>query len=319
MADWIPTALIFVASSVVLIKASSLAVKYILEVAWTVRVTEFLASFVLAGLVSILPEFFVGVNSALEGVPEIGIGTLVGNNIVDLTLVIGIIVILGKEIPISGTHRLATFPFLAAIGLPLILMVDGSLSTIDGLILVGACVSYLVWMISQNRLRESGHPIEWEKISLPLGKFFVMMILVYFASKFVVESSVDIAHIVGMPTIFAGLFLISIGAALPEFTFSVQAILSRHKSVGLADVLGNVAIDATLSIGVMALIRPFDVDLSIIGISTLIMGFAALMLTTFIDDGRKLTRQDGIALIGLYVVFVIVQLTLNAEALFSAH
>ncbi len=319
MADWITSLLIFGASSLILIKASSLAVKYILEVAKTIRVTEFLASFVLAGLVSILPEFFVGVNSALEGVPEVGIGTLIGNNIVDLTLVIGIIVILGKEIPVSGTHRLATFPFLAAIGLPLALMIDGSLSTIDGVILVSACIGYFAWMISQNRLRENGRPIEWEKITLPLVKFAAMMLIVYFASKFVVESSVDISHIVGVPTIFAGLFLISIGAALPELTFSVQAILARHKSVGLADILGNVAIDATLSIGVMALIRPFDVDLSIIGISTLIMGFAALMLTTFIDDGRKLTRRDGIALIGLYVVFVIVQLTLNADAIWSSH
>lgn len=319
MVDWITTALLFVASSLVLIKASSLAVKYILEVARQIRMTEFLASFVLAGLVSILPEFFVGINSALEGVPEVGIGALIGNNIVDLTLVIGIIVILGKEIPVSGSARLATFPFLAAIGLPLALMIDGTLSTIDGIILVAACIGYFAWMISQNQLREKGHLIEWEKMVLPMAKFALMMIIIYFSSKFVVESSVDISHIIGVPTIFAGLFLISIGAALPELTFSVQAILSRHKSVGLADILGNVAIDATLSIGVMALIRPFDIDLSIIGVSTLIMGFAALMLTTFIDDGRRLTRRDGIALIGLYVVFVIVQLTLNAEALLSMH
>lgn len=319
MADWITAALIFVASSLVLIKASSLAVKYILEVARTIRVTDFLASFVLAGLVSILPEFFVGVSSALEGVPEVGIGTLIGNNIVDLTLVIGIIVILGKEIPVGGKHRLATLPFLIAIGLPLALMIDGSLSTIDGIILVSTCVGYFAWMISQNRLREKGYPIQMEQIALPLVKFGAMMLIVYFASTFVVESSVDISHIIGIPTIFAGLFLISIGAALPELTFSVQAILSRHKSVGLADVLGNVAIDATFSIGVMALIRPFEVDLAIIGISTLIMGFAALMLTTFLDDGKKLTRRDGIALIGLYVVFVIVQLTLNADALLGPH
>ncbi|MEK6970549.1 MAG: hypothetical protein AABW68_02530 [archaeon] len=315
MAEWIASVLIFVVSSLFLIKAASLAVKYILEVARLVRVTEFLASFVLAGFVSILPEFFVGVNAALEGVPDVGIGTLIGNNIVDLTLVIGIIVILGKDIPAGGKHRLATFPFLAAIGLPLALMLDGSLNFLDGAILVGACIGYFAWMISQNRLREEGSGFRLEQIALPMGKFAAMMVIIYFASRFVVESSVDLSHILGIPEIFAGLFIISIGAALPELTFSIQAVLSRHKSVGLADILGNVAIDATLSIGVMAMIAPFPIDLGIIGISTLIMGFAALLLTTFLDDGKRLTRRDGIALIGLFVVFVVVQFVLNAPTI----
>lgn len=313
MADWTATLLIFIGSSLILIKAASLAVKYILQVAKHLRVTEFIASFVLAGLVSILPELFVGINASLSNVSDVGIGTLIGNNIVDLTLVIGIIVILGREIPIGDSQRLKTLPFLASLGLPLALMIDGNLSFVDGLILVGACIAYFGWMISQNRIREkTNKPLDWGAIAPPLGKFFVMMVIVYAATHFVVDSSVVLSGLLGIPEIFAGLFLIALGAALPELSFSVQAVMSRHKLIGLADVLGNVSLDATLSIGIMALIRPFHVDLAIIGVSTLIMGFAALMLTTFLDDGRKLTRRDGIALVGLYIVFVIVQWTINS-------
>jgi cation:H+ antiporter len=312
MADWSGSILLFLGSSIILIKASSLAVRYILEIAKEVKVTQFIASFVLAGFVSILPELFVGINASLDNVSDVGIGTLIGNNIVDLTLVIGIIVILGRDIPIGPNQRLPTIPFLISLALPLALMADGFLSFTDGIILIVACLGYFVWMISQNRIREKNvHAIQWRAIAPTLAKFLVMMGIIYAAAHYVVESSVALSGLLGIPEIFAGLFLISLGAALPELTFSVQAVMSLHKLVGLADVLGNVALDATFSIGVMALIRPFEVDLSIIGISALIMGFAALMLTTFLEDGKRLTRRDGIALLGLYFVFVIIQWTLH--------
>lgn len=309
MADLFIPAVIFLASSLLLVKSASQAVKYILELARELSVTPFMASFVLAGMVSILPEFFVGVNSALDHAPDIGIGTLIGNNIVDLTLVVGIIVILGREIPAKGLNRLSTPAFLIAVGLPLALMLDGELGFFDGFILVAAAVIYFAYMLTKNKIRESKKPINVHKLVPSGGLFLLMMGIIYLSSKYVVESSVELSHAMGIPEIFAGLFLISLGAALPELTFSIQAVLSNHKSMGLADVLGNVALDATFSIGVMAMIVPIPINVGIIGISTLVMAFAALLLTTYLDNDGKLTRRDGIALVGLYVVFVVIQFT----------
>lgn len=311
MADLLFQAGIFLVACAVLVKAASQAIKYILALAQEFRITPFMASFVLAGFVSILPEFFVGVNSALEHVPDVGIGALIGNNIVDLTLVIGIVAILGRNIPL-GKNSISAHPFLAAMGLPILLMIDGILTFLDGVILVGFSIGYFAWMISRNPLRERSTPIEWGSVMIPLLKFLTMMVLIFLSSRFVVESSVEISHIVGIPEIFAGLFLISLGAALPELTISVQAVLARHKTMGLADIMGNVALDATFSIGVMALIAPFPVQLGIIGVSALVMAFAALLLTTYLDNDHKLTRRDGVALVGLYVVFLVIQFTLNA-------
>jgi cation:H+ antiporter len=314
MVELLIEGLIFLVASGVLIKAASMAVKSIISLAKDLHLTEFVTSFVIAGLVSILPEFFVGVNSALAGVPLVGIGTLIGNNIVDLTLVIGIIAILGREIPVQRKGHLSTVPFLVAVGLPLGLMLDGNLSQVDGILLVAAAIIYFGWVL-QNQptpLREKKKPTEWKKLFPEMGKFVVFVGLIYGSAHFVVQSAVQIAHGFFFPEIFAGLFLISIGAALPELTFSIQAIMSRHKSVALGDVLGNVALDSTLSIGVMSIIHPFSLSLDIIGLSALFMVFAAFMLTTYLDSEKKLTRRDGIALIGLFIVFVVVQLTLNA-------
>ena len=303
---------IFLVASLVLVKSASYAVKRILHLAQLLSFTPFFTSFVVAGFVSIMPEFFVGVNAALDRVPEVGIGTLIGNNIVDLTLVVGIIAILGKVIPTRSQTRVSTLPFLVAVGLPLGLMLDGNLSFLDGALLVMGCLLYFGWFAQQQGVRDRHAPWSFNLILPELVKFSIAAIVIFFSAKFVVESSVGIAGILHVPEIFAGLFLISVGAALPELTFSVQAVLSRHKNIALGDVLGNVAVDSTFSIGVMAMIYPFDISLGIIGISALFMVFAAMLLTTFLDSEGKLTRRDGIALIGLFVVFVVVQLTIHA-------
>ncbi len=303
---------IFVLASLLLIKSASLAVKHVINLAKLLHISEFVTSFLIAGFVSILPELFVGINSAIGGVPEVGIGTLIGNNIVDLTLVIGIIAILGKTIPSQKQGSRITSPgFLVAVSLPLGLMLDGSLSRFDGFLLVLASVIYFAVMLQNQTFREKKGPFSMKKALPDLVAFGGLVLLVFIGAHFVVGSAVEIANIMNFPEILAGLILISIGAALPELTFSVQALMARHKSIALGDILGNVALDSTFSIGVMALILPFDIQLGIIGIAAVFMAFSALMVTTFFDSEGKLTRRDGIALIGLYVVFVVVQLTLN--------
>ncbi|MBM3282055.1 MAG: sodium:calcium antiporter [Candidatus Diapherotrites archaeon] len=301
----------FLVFSLILIKCASLAVKYIVQLAQHFNISEFVTSFLIAGFVSILPEFFIGVNSAIEGIPEIGIGAIIGNNIVDLTLVIGIVAILGKSIPTQRTDRISSYGFLFALGLPLALMVDGFLSQVDGIVLVLTCIIYFILMLKNEPICEKKINSSWEKIAPELVAFGIMVLLIFVSSHFVVTSAVEISHFIGFPEILAGLILISIGAALPELTFSIQAVMAHHKSVALGDVLGNVVLDATFSIGVMAIIFPFPVHVGIIGLAALFMVFSALMVTTYMDDGHVLTRRDGIALIGLFIVFVVVQITLN--------
>ena len=303
---------LFIIFSIILIKAASLAVKHVVNLAKIFRISQFVSSFLIAGFVSILPEFFVGVNSAIGGVPHVGIGTLIGNNIVDLPLVIGIVAILGKTIPAQRTNKVSSPGFLVAISLPLGLMLDGNLSRIDGALLLITAAIYFTWMLYNQPLREKTKKLVSIKEMLPdFIQFGIMVVLMFVSSHFVVTSGVAVADLIGFPEILAGLILISIGAALPELTFSVQALMARHKSIALGDILGNVVLDSTFSIGAMALIVPFDIQLGVIGIAAVFMVFSALMLTTFLDSEHQLTRRDGIALIGLYVVFVVVQLTLN--------
>ncbi|MFH0970648.1 MAG: hypothetical protein V1776_04290 [Candidatus Diapherotrites archaeon] len=303
--------LVFLGASLILVKASSFAVKYVVGLAKAFHLTEFMAAFVLAGFVSILPEFFIGVNAALDGFTDAGIGTLIGNNLVDLTLVIGIVAILGRELSTSRYDRMSTIPFIVMMALPFGLMLDGLLSFIDGLLLITAAILYFAWLISREEVQSAKKPIVWKQLLVPLSGFGLMMLIIFLSSKYVVESAVSLSTIFGIPEVFAGLFIISVGASLPELTFSVQAVLSRHKSIALGDILGNVALDATFSIGVMAIIRPIPIQFPTIGVSALIMVFAALMLTTYLDNDHKLNTRDGIALIGLFIVFVVVQLALN--------
>ncbi|MDP2665994.1 MAG: sodium:calcium antiporter [Candidatus Diapherotrites archaeon] len=303
---------VFLLSSIVLVKTASMAVKEVTNLARVFYISEFITAFVLGGFISMLPEFFVGVNSALEGVPIVGVGTLIGNNIVDLTLVFGIIAILGKDIPVSRSERSGALPFLIMVGLPLGLMLDGNLNRLDGLLLVIAALIYFIRIFSQHAMQDKKRPVRRHLLMKPLLFFGAAMLVMFGSAHFVVESAVNVADGLNIPALFAGLFLISIGAALPELTLSVKAVLSRHKAIAVGDIMGNVMIDSTFALGVLALISPVAVDVGAVGIATLFMVFAALLVTTLMDSGGKLTQREGYALIGLYVVFVAVQLALSS-------
>src|SRR3990172_6627790 len=143
---------VFLLGSLVLIKSASYAVKSVSNIAVYFRFTEFFISFVIAGFISTMPEFFIGVNSALRGVPEIGLGTLFGSNIADLTLVIGAMALVGRQIKIDSAIVKNNLHFLVVTSLPVLLMLDGRLSKDDGLFLVLAFLFYISKLFEKEKM-----------------------------------------------------------------------------------------------------------------------------------------------------------------------
>lgn len=297
-----------------MVKTGSMAVKQVAHIAKLFNLTEFFASFVLAGFISILPELFIGISSALDGVPEVGMATLIGGNIVDLTIVLGILAILGKNIPIRRSNRVSTLPFLVGVGLPLGLMLDGNLGRFDGLLLFMTAVIYFAHVAFARNVQEKKKEPKLHHVVGSSILFLITMAIMFASAYYVVASALSLTSAYNIPAIFAGLFLISLGTCLPELTFSIEAIMAKHKSIAIGDILGNVMLDSTFALGIVAMIVPFDVDLHTLGISTVFMVFAALMLTTYMDSEKRLTRRDGMALIGLYVLFIAVQIAIDGFA-----
>lgn len=301
-------AAVFVLASLALVKSASYAVKYITSIARHFRFSGFFIAFVIAGFISILPELFIGINAALLGQAAVGLGTIIGSNIADLTIVIGLVALVGRKVSGGRAAEKNNLYFLAVTSLPVLLMLDGRLSRDDGLLLVLAFFFYISRLVRKEKIFTARKKDVKGALAKNLTLFVLSMAALYASAHFVVEAAISISLGLLIPPIIVGLFLVSFGTTLPELTFSLRAVMSRHKDIALGDVLGNVAIDSTFSIGVVALLGGITTDFLAFSTSALFMVFAALLVVTLLRNRGRITREESFALFFLYAMFMIIEL-----------
>jgi len=302
---------IFIIASLVLVKSASYAVRSISSLARYLHFSAFFAAFVLAGFISTFPELFIGINAALLGEPLVGVGTIIGTNIADLTIALGIIVLVGRKISVDKVTMRNNLYFVVVTSLPVLLMIDGALTTDDGILLVVVSLLYIWSILRREKIFGKDTKKNGRAIGVSLATFVLASVLLFVSAHYMVESGVALAGIFGVPLVLVGLIVLALGSILPELTFSLRAVLAKHKEIALGDLLGNVAIDSTFSIGIVALIAPIRSELAILAVSALFMILAALVVGTLLVAGRRLTWQESFLLFYLYAMFLIVELLMR--------
>lgn len=273
---------------------------------------------ILVALSTSLPELFVAVASSLEGRPEISMGNLLGANVANLSLVVGGAAIATGTLPILGNywrHELAA-AFLAGMA-PIVLLMDGGLSRLDGFILLVIYVIYLDELVIDGRkksLAKEGvarpgiisklmiwhqNGVDGSLLKLLLG-VGVMMI----SADFLVKTAIDISSTLRIPGVILGLVIFAIGTTLPELSLSIVAGRKKKTALVLGNLLGSIVTNATLIVGILALIGPFQVR-SVTNYNLVNIAFVLIfsVFWFFTKTKRKLERWEGAILIGLFLTF----------------
>jgi cation:H+ antiporter len=302
--------IIFIIGCIVLVKSAEYAIKSVSHLARWLRLTEFTTSFLVVAVVSSLPEIIISVISALKGNPSIGIGTLLGGNIADLTLILGLVTLAAHPVRVHSRIIKKDLYLGALCMLPIILGLNGILSRLDGIILIAAGIIFMLILLKE---REYFHkPFQDKDHYLKNGLVFLVSIAVMIVSAhFIVSSSETLAIGIGVPAILIGLVLVALGTTLPEFTFSLQSVRNGHSEMAIGDLWGTVIVDACLGVGLTALIAPIAINLyilSIIGIFTL---FAVVFSLIFMRTDGILTKNEALTLIFFYLAFVVAQILLR--------
>ena len=301
--------ILFLLFCVILVTSGGLLVKSLKKIAGYLHVSEFIVGFILMAFATSLPELFVGISSALNKETSLALGNIIGANILDLTLVMGIIILLGREIKIKNKRTKKDALYMVGFtALPLLLMLIGSsISRFDGFILITAFVAYSVILYREGRLKSKEFVMvekRWEPIAYTM-LFAVGLTLLFASSHYVVRYAQALSLDLNFPPILIGLFLISIGTTLPELTFGVRAVMTGNSEMALGDQIGSVIANATL--GITALIHPISANLVLFFTSGIFMIIVAFLFATFTESGNKLSYKEGISLIMLYVFFLIVE------------
>ncbi|PWB38625.1 MAG: hypothetical protein C3F02_02845 [Parcubacteria group bacterium] len=304
--------ILLLAALLLLIVSANFANKYATRLAQALRLPKYIVGFIVVAIISILPETFIAINSALAGVPSFGLGTLFGSNVADLTLVFTIIIFTttrGLKISSQILDNNKWYPSMLA--LPILVGWDGYYSRTEGVMLIIAGFLFYFWVLRRNpRL-----PLSDKKINTHLlaDIFFLLvsMATLLWASYLTVEYGVAFAQTIRLNPALIAMLIVGVGTTLPELSFSLIAV--RHKGEGLAlgDILGTVISDATIAVGIIAIISPFYFPQRIIYITAMFMVVAAMLLFTLMRSGKLLTKQEGVFLLLFYIFFILTEYLLN--------
>ncbi|MEM3154285.1 MAG: hypothetical protein QW165_01825 [Candidatus Woesearchaeota archaeon] len=302
--------IIFVIGCLVLVKSAEYTVRSIVHLARAIRLTEFVTSFILVAVVAALPDAFISITSAISGNAPLGVGTLLGGNIADLTLILGLVALAGNPIRIHSSIVKKDLYFAALAILPIMLGVDGQISRLDGIILLSAGIIFLLVLLKERQYFTKPYKN---------GNFVVKNTFIFFASiavmlvsaHFIVESGTSLAVMLNVPSILLGAVLLGLGTTLPEFMFSLQSIRKGHADLAIGDLLGNVVIDSCILMGIVALIAPISIELVTWGALGIFTAFSMAFALIFMRSDGILSKNEAMALILFYVAFVVTQIFLR--------
>lgn len=297
----------------ILIKCAGYAIQYSSQLAKVLKFPEFIVSFFIIALISVLPEATISILSALKGEPSLGLGTLLGSNVADLTLVFGIVALFSsKGIKVKSRILSNNFYYLVLLFFPLILGFDGKFSRIDGIILIILGLSFFVKLyMDSNKFHKKFNHTKKEPFFKSLFLLILSLILILLSAFFTVNFAVNFANDAKLPTILIGITIIAFGTCLPELIFSIKAVKNNCDELALGDVLGTVITDATIILGLVALISPFNYNPSNLYVTGGAMFLSGLLVTIFMKTERTINKKEGILLILFYILFVFVEFFVN--------
>lgn len=306
--------LIFIISIAILAKSSHIVIKNSIYIAKITKLGELVIGFIILSIATTTPELAVSFSAILSKNVGVSIGNLLGSNITNLGLILSIPAIMGPLAIKKGTfEKLPSLLFLSSI-IPLFFLMMHEMSRIVGGVLIGVFVIFafystkkklslkLVYREPRDLLKKVLMPFQFYKalILLLLGLFVVIV-----SSNFVVSSASKISSIVGVAESVIGATIIALGTSLPELSVSLTAIKTKHPNLALGNIIGACLTNITLIFGIVLLFSPIVVNIKIF--STLLFFVISITMVSwyFFTTGRRLDRMEGIALLFIYILFLI--------------
>lgn len=293
-------------------KSASWAVRGAISLSHAFGLSAFIVSFLVV-LISILPETMVSILAATSDVPALGLGTLLGSNVADLTFVFGMVALFSpRPLRVETAFIKKDHLYIAFLAFPLLLGFTGHYSRLDGLLLVASSVFFL-WSMLDTAAGEGKIPANLNGFTLAKSISILTAALLALAASayYAVEYAVRLATGFGVAPALVGLLVVALGTTLPELLFSLRAARKAHASLALGDILGTVIADATLVLGITAIIQPFSFNPRLIVVTGFFMLLAGIFSLSLLRSGKVLTKGEGALLVLFYGIFVIAEFILR--------
>jgi len=297
------------ASLLLIALISERVIRYVLVLSKVIGLSEMAAGFILLSVTTSLPELSVSTIAAVAGEAGLSVGNVLGSNIANLTIIIGLAVLFSKtEVSVKGQSQkeLVQFLFLSSI-IPLFIVQRGSLGPILGLVLLTLFIYFSVTVSRKTEKTKTVENANKNNTASTSLKFIVGSGLIIVLSKFAVDSSVDVAEFIGLPPSIVGATIIALGTSLPELATTIQALKKKLFGMALGNLLGSCITNITLILGVSSLVSFSPVNVLAVESIMFYVLLSSLSIWYLIGASENISRKASLFLCVLYITFILQQ------------
>jgi cation:H+ antiporter len=304
--------LILAVSLTILVLAGNLLVKGATSIALKLHLSPLVVGLTIIAFGTSAPELFISINSALKDSPDIAMGNVIGSNICNLALVLGLAAVINPMVVKSNTLKI-DWPVAMGSGVLLYFFsLDAQLQTYEGIIFLIILAIYLFAIIKKSRKDEralkelekeivqpTGHPLWKDLLFIVLG-----CVGLYFASDWFVESAIELAEGLGVSQRVIGISIVALGTSLPELVTAAIAAYRKQTDLALGNLMGSNIFNIFSILGITAIIKDIEINTIIINYDLWwMLGITALVLPIMFTQ-KDINRIEGAFLLVVYLVYL---------------
>ena len=295
--------LLLVLGFVFLIKGADLFVDGSSSIAKHMKIPSVIVGLTIVAMGTSAPEASVSITAAIAGNSDISLGNIVGSNIFNFLVVIGVSAMIFPIISHKDIIKRDLWWNLGITGLLLVLMLDNKIGRIDGIILL-LCMALYLFVVIRNALKNRTEESKEELISVPKSIIFMIIGLaaIICGGNFVVDNASIIAKSLGLSETLIGLTIVAIGTSLPELVTSITAAKKKEAGIALGNAVGSNIFNILFILGASSALTPINVAPELF-IDTIILIAVGIMIFIFAYTGKKTNRTEGIICTLLYVAY----------------
>ncbi len=297
---------------VLLSKGGDLLTKSSVDISLKLSIPKIIIGMTIVSFATSAPELIVSLNATLDGLPNFAIGNVLGSNIANIGLVLGIITII---YPISLKQRFynTDFPLLIfSTSLFYYFIYTGNqISRIEGLVMVISIILILIYLFFfQKSSNEFSEDLDKNDISIFKSILYIIFSgsLLWLGSETLIKSSVSVANKLEISERIISITMVAIGTSVPELAASIVASLKKQNDLSIGNLIGSNIFNLLVVIGITSTIIPINnIEKSVINSDMLWVILFSIIILPLAYLGKKniLTRKKGIMLLVLYLIFII--------------
>ncbi|MCB0194606.1 MAG: calcium/sodium antiporter [Anaerolineae bacterium] len=316
------TLILFVAGFGLLIWGADFLVRGASKLALAVGISPLVVGLTVVAYGTSAPELAVSVQSSFAGVADIAVGNVVGSNIANVLLILGVSAVIA---PLAVSTQLVRFEVPLMIGVSLLVLGlgwDGSIGRGNGLLLFCGGIAYTVLAIWQSRRETSANknapsssstdnedpqvPQHSEHILFQLGLIAIGLVLLVFGANWLVDGAVEIATYFGVSQLIIGLTVVAVGTSLPEMATSVVASLRGERDIAVGNIVGSNIFNILIVLGLSGAVSPLGLT---VPASALVFDIPVMIVVAFaclpvFFTGSLIARWEGALFLGYYIAYV---------------